>query len=479
MEQKKIRFYNRLAYAVGDFYGGGGFFIVSTFTMFFLINVAGLSPLAAGLVIGLGKVWDAISDPLMGYITDKTHSRFGRRRIYFLIGIIPIFISSMLIWLPVNFSVEYYKFIYYFLAYIFFYTVSTFVMVPYSALGAEMTTDFKERNRIFGLRMIFSMASTLIVGLFAQPIIDMYATPAEGHKMLGIFSGLFCAIPFIFVFLGTWELPYERNKSEYKNFFRNFITIFNNRSFRIHIGMYIFAYAAMDVLMSWLKFYMNDYLERPKFLSIGLGAIIITQILSISLYIYLANKKGKGFAYILGMTIWGIAMLLFSFQTAQSSTALLIINCILIGFGLSAAVYVPWAILPFVTDVDELITGEKRAGTYSGAMTLTRKMIQGLIVLPLLGLMLNIIDYKPNAIQSADTIISMKYMFIFTPILFIIIGIYFATRFKINPKTHKIMMDEIERLKSGGSKLDVNIDTKNVCQALTGISYEKLYTKDS
>lgn len=100
--------------------------------MYFFINVAGLSPLLAGLIPGLGKVWDAVSDPWVGYISDNTKSKFGRRRVYFLFAIIPILISSTLIWLPVHFDNQLYTFILYFIAYLFFYTVSTMTMVPYS-----------------------------------------------------------------------------------------------------------------------------------------------------------------------------------------------------------------------------------------------------------------------------------------------------------------------------------------------------------
>ncbi|MBI9098848.1 MAG: MFS transporter [Spirochaetaceae bacterium] len=388
----KIR--NCLAYGLGDLYGGGSFFIISTFAMYYLIAIVGMNPLLAGLIPGLGKVWDSVSDPLMGYISDRTKSRFGRRRVYFLIAVIPIALSFTMIWMPVAFSSQISLFLYYFFAYLFFYTTSTLAMVPYSALSAEMTRGFKERNKLTGFRMFFSLFATLLAGVLAQPLIYLFDDPKTGHLALGVIFGLFFAIPWIFLFLGTWELPVDNDTGPEKvHFLKNFISIFKNRSFRIHITMYIFAYGAMDIMMAWLKFYLVDYLDRGGFMTIGLGSILITQILVLPLYIAISNRRGHAFSFKIGLTIWGAAMILFSLHTHYSPMIFLILNCIMIGAGMGAGVIIPYQLLPFVTDVDEMITGRKRAGTYSGSMSLIRKLIQGAVVLPLLGLLLAIIGY--------------------------------------------------------------------------------------
>jgi oligogalacturonide transporter len=199
----------------------------------------------------------------------------------------------------------------------------------------------------------------------------------------------------------------------------------------------------------------------------------------------IANRKSHSFALIIGLFIWGIATFLFNFHTPLSSNILVYLNCFLIGAGLSSAVVMPWSMLPFVTDVDILITAKKRAGTYAGAMTLTRKLIQGALVLPLMGLILKVIDYqtptqaqiqaKAILTQSPETLAKMKFMFIVMPLTTIIIGIIASLFFKINKNTHTVLMNEIERLDKGGKKEDVTPETKKVCEMLTGMKYEKLY----
>jgi len=359
-------------------------------------------------------------------------------------------------------------------------------MVPYSALCTEMSEDFKERNRLSGTRMVFSVFSTMAVALFAEKIIKTQSDPGLGHLYMGMVFACLFAVPWLFVFLGTWELPVKKvNNEETLGIFRNFKTIFQNKSFRIHIIMYIAAYSTMDIVMAWLKFYLTDYLGKPGLLSLGLTILIITELLMLPLYIMLANWKSHGVALITGLSIWGVAMILFSMHTSETSNFLILANCFLIGVGLSAAVVMPWSMLPFVTDVDTLITGKHRAGTYAGAMTLIRKLIQGGFVLPLLGLVLTLIGYQtPNAaqiqnkdliIQSATTLSWMKSLFILMPLAMIVLGIVASTFFRINKKSHGLMMAELARLDSGGKRSDVDPKVKAVCEQLSGKVYENLY----
>lgn len=544
---KTLKTRNCIAYGVGDLYGGGSFFIISTFAMYYLIAIVGMNPVLAGLIPGLGKIWDSISDPLMGYISDRTRSRFGRRRVFFLIAILPIAFTFTLIWIPVSFTSQLSLFIYYFVAYLLFYTTSTLAMVPYTALSAEMSTSFKERNKLTGFRMFFSMFATLLAGVLGQPIISMFDNPKTGHLVMGLVFGLFFAIPWIFLFLGTWEMPVEESaKCEKIHFMTNFISIFNNKSFRIHLLMYVCAYGAMDIMMVWLKFYVVDYLNLKSFMAIGLGSILVTQIMVLPLYIKLSNIKGHAFSFRIGLSLWTIGLLLFSLQTSSSPLIFLILNCMLIGSGLGAGVITPFQLLPFVTDVDELITGEKRAGTYAGSMTLIRKLIQGAIVLPLTGILLTVIGYlgpipesfteaqfntdildnlsepieitfitsiyeeidglyilkdniseknkrngrkifdkidykgvgasncKIDVDQSYQTKTWMRLLFILCPIVFTILGIISSLKFKITPHNHSILMKEIERIKSGESKDNVDEETKRVCELLTGKNYSEL-----
>ena len=128
-KQRKMTWRTYLAYGAADLYGGGCFFIVTTFAMYYLVNVIGLHPVLAGLIPAIGKFWDAVSDPMMGYIADNTpQNRFGKRRVWFLVSIIPIALSFIIIWVPTGIESQAGKFIFYFLP---FRPFHTYHMQPY------------------------------------------------------------------------------------------------------------------------------------------------------------------------------------------------------------------------------------------------------------------------------------------------------------------------------------------------------------
>jgi oligogalacturonide transporter len=472
--KREVKFKNLLAYGIGDLYGGGSFFIISTLFLFFLTEVAGLHPVQAGIIIFVGKIWDAISDPLMGYISDHMVSRWGRRRLFFLIGMAPVGISFALLWLPLQLPGNL-SFIWYLFAYVFFSTVFTMMMVPYSALSAEMTTDYKARNRLSGARMIFSQISALIAGVVPKLIIDSFPA-GQGYIVMGTVFGLFYALPWLFVYRGTWELPYQTpEKESFAVFYRRFLSILGNRSFRIHIGMYICSYSAMDILMALFIYYLSCYLNLDHLYSAFLGALVLTQILCLPLYVKICNRIGQARAYMIGLGLWGAGMLALFTITPDTSAAMIFPIIILTGAGLSAGVMVPWAMLPPVTDVDELITTQRRAGIYSGMMTLIRKSVQGVILFAV-GISLSRIGFVSGASsQTAETVKSLRLLFVFAPLVFLVLGQILAWRFKVTPHTHKVMLEEIARLKGGGDRAAVKPETKEICEEITGQKYENLY----
>ncbi len=394
-KHRKVGILNHMAYGGGDIYGGGSYFIVSTFAMFYLVNVVGMPPLLAGLVPAIGILWDAISDPLMGYISDITpENRFGKRRVWFLVSIVPIGVSFTLIWLPVEISNTTGKFFFYVFTYLMFYTVSTISYVPYTALGAEMTHDSKERNILNGTRIFFSFFATILVGLLAKPIIDHFGGGRNGYFIMGIVFSLIFALPWITLYLGTWERPARIQEKTTEHFLKNFFSVFKNRTSRRHILMYVCSYGTVDVLMAWLLFFIVDCLKRyPDFVYIQ-GALILTMMAALPLYVYISVKKGHKISYILGLSLFIAGMLFMLLQGPETPLGLLIANVVLLGAGISAGILIPKQLMPFVADLDTLVSGRERAGTYAAAMFLSRKLIHAIVILNGLGILLNVIGYK-------------------------------------------------------------------------------------
>ena len=476
MAKDEVKLKNIIAYGMGDIYGGGAFLLLGTLYMLFLTDIVGLNPALAGSVVVIGKVWDAVSDPLMGYISDNIDTKYGRRRIFFLIGIIPITISFISLWIPLNTNSNLFLFIYYSFAYIFFSTVFTMVMVPYSALNAEMSENFEMRTKLSTSRMAFSQFSALISGVLPKYLIDYLnqgtlVASKYSYLVMGIVFGLLYALPWLFVYKGTWEIPYEvDNKTKLIEKIKKYKTVLYNKSFKIHLGMYISAYLAMDFLMALFIYYLTYYIQKPDIFPFCMLAILLSQIVMLPVYMKISNKKGKGLAYSIGLTIWGLGMFSLLFLSSTTPLFIIILICILIGSGLSAGVMIPWAILPTISDIDQIINIKRRTGIYSGLMTFIRKIAQA-VALWLVGIILSLINYVPNQPQSPQTLFYLKYVFVFVPIILIISGIIFSYKYKVTPEKQKILIQEIKRIKKGGKKENADPKVKEVCEELTGIKY--------
>ncbi len=480
VEERPVLMRNIIGYGLGDIYGGGAFLIVGMFFMFFLTEVVGLKPALAGLMFGVGKIWDGISDPLMGYLSDRTESKAGRRRVYFLWGIIPIALTFAMLWIPLRSNSQAVLFGYYLFAYILLDAALTMVMTPYSALPAEMSSDYKTRNRLSSSRLIFSGLSSLVAALVPSVIIRSFpANPGRGHLVMGAVFGLIFALPWVIVYLSTWENAGWRKPESNSNFFRVFVTISRNRSFRIHFLMYVSAYTAMDVLMALFTYYLTYYLGRPELYSIAMGTLMVVQLAMMPLYTLFANRKGQAFAYGLGLAVWAVGMFLTRGLSADSSTLSVAAVCAVIGMGTSAGVLMPYAILPFIIDVDELITGEQRSGVYAGAMTLTRKLVQGLFALPAIGFMLQGIGFTAGTAQRPETLAKFFAFFIGVPGMLIVFGIVASTRFRITPRSHAVLRKELERLRAGGAPADATRETVALCESISGQAWVNCWKRPS
>ena len=347
--ERRVGFPTLVAYGLGDIYGGGSFTLISILFLFFLTEVVGLSALQAGQVAMIGKIWDAISDPLMGYLSDRTRTRYGRRRIFFLLGIVPIAVSFSLLWIPVQFDNSLFTFLYFATAYLFFSTVFTMVMVPYVALNAEITRDYNARTRLSAARMVFSGVGTGMASILPNLIVDAFSDPTIGYPVMGCIFALMFALPWLAVFFGTWEAvaPEPNQASNFSDFFQNIKSLFVNRSFGIHLGMYIGAYTAIDILLAFSMYYMTYFFGRQGLFFYCMITMMVTQALSLIAYVIIANRFGKGRAYIIGLAIW-IVVLVSGLMLGQDASDWVIITLFgLVGLGLSAGLVMPWAILAF------------------------------------------------------------------------------------------------------------------------------------
>lgn len=371
--QDKISGKERYIFASGDLFGGGAQLIINFYYLIFLTDVVRIRPSLAGIIIMIAQVWDAVSDPMMGLVSDRTRTRWGRRRPYFLIGFFGILAAFFMIWYPISNDSEMIRFFYMLFAYILYKTVSTIVMVPYSAMSSEISVDFQQRNLVNGTRLVFSQAASLICAVVPIEIVKAFPDLRTGYMVMALSFALFFAVPYLLIFLFTKERVGIEHHVNEKWSFREFIKPFRVRIFRSLVCIYLFSFLAMDIVSTIFAYYMNYYLKRPTELNYVLGALLITQLVCVPLVIHAANRIGKSGVIKNSVILWMSAILFMACIQPDWPNWVIYFTAVFMGLGIAGCVVMPWIMFPDVTDVGEMAFGIRNAGSFSGIMTLSRK----------------------------------------------------------------------------------------------------------
>lgn len=486
-KNKPIKLKNMLAYGGGDFFGGGSFAVLGLWLMFFYTTYAGLSPVQAGTIIAIARLLDAISDPLMGYFTDNFYrtrlgQRFGRRGFFFLFG------GPLVMFTYISMWIDGMGFYYYLSTYVLFYLTYTLVIVPYETLAAEMTNDFKERSKLTGIRIFFSTGAGILAAWLPGRIIGFLGEENPSSFLyMGIIFGVLFALVIVLLYIFTWERPIafdpqapKKNFSQdMRNLFFSLLSTFRVKTFRQHVGMYLGAYVALDVLGAILVYYIVFVLgESAVNASNALTFMTIVQFFCVALFITLCLKLGNGISYKIAQTFMllsvGLFLSIHLFSLPYASW-LVFVAALLMGVGRSGTYYVCWNIYSFIPDIDEMLTGKRREGIFAGVMTFVRKAVQALALF-LVGIVLQHYGFvAKSTTQSPETISGIVMVFGIGSVTLLLFGILCSMKFKLTRENHAVLVSEINRLKNSENKIHVTPEAKHVAELLTGWKYEYLW----
>jgi oligogalacturonide transporter len=446
---EELTFWQKLGFGVGDIYGGGSFIVIGIYYLNFLTDVVRINPALAGTVFLISKIYDAITDPVEGIIADRTRTPLGRRRPYLLPGIGLVFVSFFALWYPVNYSEEIRRFLFVVAAYLFFSTVVSIVKLSYNALAAELTLDYDERTSLSSFRIFFSLASSLLSAVLPLEIVKRAPDVRSGYITMGLAFGAFFALPFIATVVSTRERPeFQQERAPFR-WREAFIEPFQVRTFVRAMLMYLFAFVAMDAVLSIVIYYMKYFLGRGDETNFVTGTLLVGEIVALPFYNWLSKRTNKRVGYIVGASVWMVTML-FSFAIVPAAPAFLIyVFAALIGLGVGGIVVMIYAIFPDIPDVDELKTGRRREGIYSSLIAFTRK-VSGAVALFLVSNSLALAGYVlpveevvggvtqlVEQPQSDAFILILRLIFAFVPIILVGFGLLVAFRYPLTSEIHR------------------------------------------
>ncbi len=412
-ENERVPLKEKIFYGMGALMDGGGVALMSCVMLNYMTDHLKIYAASASTVMMISKIWDAITDPVMGHITDNTRSKYGRRKPYMFVGGFLLIIALLLLFAPIRewgITSQAGMVAYVLIFYMVWNTCSTITQVPYTSMASDISPSFEERNRANTVKLVFSAVAAGLA--YVVPLL-LLGQLNEGKMssyvfwiiMVAVFGTLFGG-GLICTGLFTKERITEtgpKKKFDIKEFFKGYIKPFKNKSYRWHIIMYVSAFTCMDML-SALAAYYATHVWKGVVLDLGfmqmqfgsmfiVAPLMVAAVCAFPLVRVLIDKKGKAFAFRVGLPFYIIGGILLAVLDPQWCPPIIIpIVSFIMGLGFGGAQMVPWMVFPDTLDVVELATGERPTGNYSGIMTLVRK-VSGALGVGVIGWVLSGVGY--------------------------------------------------------------------------------------
>jgi GPH family glycoside/pentoside/hexuronide:cation symporter len=443
MEQKLTPI-TKLLYGSGDL----GFSLTTTligaYFAIFLTDVVGVSPSVAAVAFFIGRSWDYINDPIVGHLSDRTRSRWGRRRPFLLFGALPFGLAFAMLWLRPGFQRDLFLAIYYAAAFILFDTAATLVYMPYFALTPELTSEYNERTSITTYRMFFSILGSLVAFTVPLLIIGTFR-PENARKVLtmGFIFGLVSAVPLFLTFLGTRERK-DFMEQEQPKLFESLRAAFRNPPFLLGMGIFLGTWISVDIAQAILLYFIKYCVLREEQSDLIMGTIFVTAIVALPLWNWVAHRWNKRLAYIAGIAFWAVVQMIIITLGPSTPLGVLIALCALAGIGVAAAHVLPWSILPDAIEWDEWKTGKRHEGMFYSIVTLCHKVASS-IAIPLVLLLLDAFEYEANvAIQPPRAELAIRLITGPIPAVLLCLGILCAVFYPLSRERYDQIVKELE-----------------------------------
>lgn len=445
MEAKttKLSFKEKVGYGLGDTASHFVWDMVGFWILIFYTDTYGISAAAAGTIMLIARVWDMVSDPVMGIIADKTNTRWGKFRPYLLWMALPYSVLAVLAFTTPDFG-DTGKVIYAAATYLLLMTVFTAINLPYSSLGAVMTSDSYERAGLNSYRFVFAFAGQLIVSGTALSL-ALFLGKGDQAKGFQYTLILFAIISFI-LFMITFRTTRERvapPKEQTADLRQDLKNLLKNRPWLIlfFVGIISFVMFALQNLSVayYFKYYIGNESQVQLFNVIGTIALII----AIPFSKPLAKRFGNKTVFLTSSLLSGIFFILLYIPGPENIGMIFTFN-IIAKMAYAPAVPLLWTMLGDTADYSEWKDGRRATGLVFSAATFAQKAGWG-IGGALAGWLLALFHFEANVVQTETALNGIKLMIsVFPGILYMSCAILLVF-YKIDHSTCIQMQQELDQ----------------------------------
>ncbi|MEN9232001.1 MAG: MFS transporter [Thermostichus sp. DG02_5_bins_236] len=448
MTRERLSLWTKLAYGVGDLGTGMTANILLFFLLPFLTNTVGMAAGLAGSIYAITRLWDAINDPIIGILSDRTRSRWGRRRPWLLFAAIPFGLSFLAQWwIPFPGRIGP-LFAYYLLVSLLFNTFYSAANIPYAALTPELTQDYDERTQLNQFRFAFSVGGSIVAVSVFPLLFNLLPDRQAGYLLAGTCFAVISSLPLLLCFLGIRERYWSEQAP--LPLTQQLRVVLRNRPYLFVAGIYLCSWLTFQFTATIIPFFIVFWMGLPEvWISLVVLAVQGIAVVTLFLWTQVSAHLGKRSMYLIGAGFWLIAQGgLFFVQPGQQG--LMIGLALIAGVGASATAYLgPWSMLPDVIDLDELQTGERREGIFYAFMVLLQKvgLALGLFLvgqaLDLSGFISSVAGAAPP-LQPESALLAIRLAIGPLPALFLIGGILLVWFYPLTRQRHEQILAQLE-----------------------------------
>jgi len=438
----KLSFKEKVGYSLGDTASHFVWDMVGFWLLFFYTDVYGISAAAAGTIMLIARFWDMAIDPIIGVVSDRTKTRWGKFRPYILFGAIPYAVLAILTFTTPNFG-EIGKIIYAGATYVLLMTAYATINLPYSALGAVMTDDTYERAGLNTYRFIAGFFGQFVVTGLALTLAQFFG---HGDKAQGfqytvvLFAGL--SLIFFFITFKTTRERVQPPKAQKNSLKEDLGNLFKNQAWVILAIVGIVSFVMFAMQNAAIAYYFKYYLGREDnvqlFNVIGTVALIVALPLSKPL----AKRFGNRNVFIGSSLISGLFFMLIYLPGINDITTIYVFN-VIAKMAYAPAVPLLWTMIADSADYGEWKSGRRATGLYFSAAVFAQKAGWG-IGAAIAGWILAISQFVPNVVQNDTAITGIKLLVSVIPGILYMSCAIFMIFYKIDTRTTDLMKKDLE-----------------------------------
>ena len=425
---------------------------LSLYFYFFYTDTLGLAPLYLSAVMFAGSLWDAVSDQIMGQISDRTHWARGRRRPYLLIGAVPVGLFFYLILAPPRSLEGVHLFVYVFVVRILLFTATTVVAVPLYALVPEMAQTYHGRTRLTAFREACSNIGDLL-GMIAPLLFLMYFTKSMGdgpeaqrraYAAVGLFGAAVAVVALAASYAGAYEDP-DFRRTTTVDWRAGLHAMRTNQAFRTLILSALFPAMAVQIVAGLFLYVITHVLrvEDEMFTGLAFLAYVGAALVSYPMWLHLARRFGKAGAYRIACLLMAAAYA-GVYALHEGTLGRLFPIMMAAGAGSAGFWMTLFAQLADIADLDELDSGARREGLFAGFASLMRKIGYALGG-GAIGVGLWLVQYDGALdVQSAGTVFGLKVIFSVPTGIFVLVGAYIHRSYPLTEARHAEVMRQLD-----------------------------------